>query len=538
MNQRFIKIFLFFILLSNFAKGQTQNTSLQKLLDNKLLEQNQVADFKKNFDKFKTKDNVAYLYSLFQCEFKKIAGFFYSDFSSSNTTFDTMELNAEEQKKVNQELNEYLVDLKKCELIPEKKFEYFQQKIKENNYSYKLIFIKEIAFEAITDEYMSAKNLKEFAEKLKNIGVVNTKYKDLIAAIDNEKIKKPIDFLLYCEKAIIIDTKNYPNEPSKYLEPIHKETAQIIPELSFTNFDFKIAFDNEVSDNDIKFYNFIVSLTSGGKIYKQKSSYRLYTPSEDKYSTGGIDSQNYYKIFNKILTDLGSPYCLHEIEVNDRNGKVENVFGIMALTKEQTKTLQEIDNYFIPSFDDFDSKLTSDKIEKVIAEFSKIGLFDNLSAEQINEGKENVAENKINNYNEILSAFPNQIYWFDTELGNLDNPYAELIKEFSKISHNEFNPTNISNSFNIEKSKKTTLKFKIGNKSYSKIFKISNDWIDESFFGFIKSVAVENKLKGQFYDLYTGGQDAEVIYLTKKQYDYIRVNKLLTFSDEEPEEDE
>mgnify|MGYP006180525139 FL=1 len=135
-------------------------------------------------------------------------------------------------------------------------------------------------------------------------------------------------------------------------------------------------------------------------------------------------------------------------------------------------------------------------------------------------------------------TFPDVIYMFDTELDNLENPYAELIREYKKISHNDFNATEISDNFDIEKKKKVELKFKIGNKSYKKTLKIENDWIDTEFFNFIKSVVTEQNLKGQFYELYTGGQEVSVIYLNNEQYNYLRTNKLLIFGDDWQTEDD
>jgi len=138
----------------------------------------------------------------------------------------------------------------------------------------------------------------------------------------------------------------------------------------------------------------------------------------------------------------------------------------------------------------------------------------------------------------VLMAFPDVILMFDTELGNLEDPYAELIREYRKISHNDFNATEVSDNFDIQKNKKVVVKFKIGSKSYSKAFKIEGDWIDPNFFDFVKSVASENKLKGQFYELYTGGQEASIVYLTKEQYDYLRTNTLLVFGDQSQTEEE
>ncbi|MBF4464153.1 hypothetical protein [Flavobacterium sp. LC2016-12] len=489
-------------------------------------------DFKKFQEKIETKTNATYLYCLFQIEYKKLTGNFYSDFFSHNI-FENTKLTTEEQKKENLELSAYLSKLKKSELINEKQYLEFQKKINDNFYTYQLQLINEIANQSLKADYMSSDKLKKFANKLRDNGIVGLQYDNLIIAIENEKIENPIDFLSYCNKSVIINLNNYPTEPVKYLELIHKETAGTIPELAFTNFDFQIELDNEMPDDDSKFYNFIVSLQSNEKKYKQKSFYNLYTPSKNKYSNGKIDSQEYYKIFNKILADQHSAYRLHEVKTYNGRAINDEIFGIIALTREQEKVLQESDSYFRPSYEDFKSKPTTEQIEKAIEEYTKIGLFSHLSPTQINEAKEKVSMQENRSYNEVLSAFANMIYWYDTELSNLEDPYAELLKELAKISNNEFNPVNISNIFDIEKSKKTTLKFKIGNKSYSKTFKINDDWIDVDFFEFLKSVLVENKIKGHFYDLFTGGQDAQVVYLTKQQYDYLHENRLLVFSDQE-----
>ncbi|KAF2506589.1 hypothetical protein [Flavobacterium foetidum] len=529
-------IFLFSIFTSNTVDAQSKDPILQKLIDNNLIEQKQVKDFEKSRDRVKTKNTTSYLYGLFQCEYKSITGNFFSEIGSHDI-FESEKLNEDQQKKENQELIDYLLRLKKCELLNEKQTQYFHQKINKKSYTNKLQFISDITFKAFKEDYMAPDKLKEFADKLKQNGIVEMQDQNLIFAIDNQKIKNPIDMLAYCSKAVIIDPKNYASEPEKYLELVHQKTATILPELAFTNFEFQIALDSIMSDEDDKFYDFIVSIQSNGIKYKQKSFYHMYTPSKNKYSSGFIDSQEYYKIFNKILADQHSPYRLHRITSYNEDTTEEKPFGIMALSKDQEKAFQNPESYLVPSSEDFKNKPTTSQIEKAIEDYIKIGLFSNLTVEQINLGKEKVSQQENSNYNQILFAFPNMIYWFDTELGNLEDPYAELIKEFAIISHNEFNPSHVSNSFDIEKSKKTTLKFKLDNKSYTKVFKIDNDWIDPDFFDFVKSVVTEQKLKGQFYELYTGGQDAQVVFLTKEQYDYIRVNKLLLFANQEWKEE-
>ncbi|MBB4802806.1 hypothetical protein HNP37_002881 [Flavobacterium nitrogenifigens] len=534
MKKTFLKAILIIFFVTNFMNAQSQDPILQKLIDLKLIEQKEVKDFIKNQEAYTGKSTTSYLYALFQCEYKRITKHFYSTFIANMISIENDKLSDEEQKKENQELSDYLSKLKSCELLSEKQSQYFQKEISNNSYGYKLQFIQDITFKALKADYMAPEKLKDFADKLKDYKIVDTKYQSLIAAIDEEKIEEPIDFLLYCEKSTIINPKNYSDKVAFFLEAIHKKTASVLPELAFTDFEYKIVLDPEMSAYGDNYYNCIVSLKSNGKIYKQKSGF--YPSSKNDYSAGEIDIQNYYQIFNKILIDLHAPYRVHDVPVHGENASVSQI-GIMVLTEEQEKKLNEFVTYINASQEDFKNKPTSQEIENAIDEYTKIGLFSNLTADQISHGKEKVRQENISNYNDILSAFPNMIYSFDTELGNLEDPYAELIKEFAAISHNEFKPTHISNLFDIEKSKKTTLKFKLKNKVYSKTFKIDNDWIDADFFDFVRSVTTKNNLEGRFYELYTGGQDAKVIFLTENQYNYIRTNKLLLFADQEWEEE-
>jgi len=532
-----INILTLLILTVNFVNGQTMDKTLQKLTDNILIEQKQVKDFEELLKKSGTKSNATYLYSLFQIEFKKLTGQFYSEIGT-RLSFGDEKPKPAEQTKINEELTQYLAKLKTCDLIGENQFIHFQSKINSNEFVHSLQLLPSIIEQVALKEHMNPDKLKVFADKLKSKEIVSLMYDNLITDIQQENLKNPIDFLNYCNKAVVINEQDYPTEPDKYLEHIHKKTASIISELDFENFEFQVVLDSSISDNDSKFYDFIVSLKSNGKKYKQKSHYHLYSPSKNQYYGNKIDQQEYYKIFNKILADLQSPYRLHEVKAYQGNAVEWKVFGIIALTKEQADLLHGGGVYFTPSYESFKNKLTSKKIEQAIEEYKKIGLLSHLTSEQIEKAKEKVSEQENTNLNDVLMAFPIVVYMFDTELGNLEDPYAELIREFKKISHTDFNATEISDNFDIEKKKKVELKFIIGNKLHTKTLKIEDDWIDTEFFSYIKSVVTEQKLKGQFYELYTGGQEASIIYLTKEQYDYLRAKKLLIFGDEWQTEEE
>ena len=533
-----LNILTLLTLTINFASGQTMNTTLQTLINNKLIEQKQIKEFERYLNKEETKSNSTYLSALFQSEYKKLTGQDYSQFGGAYLSFGEEKLKTNEQNKINEELTLYLSRLKSSNLINTNQFEHFISKINQNDFVHILQFLAGIIEKVTLKEDMNLEKLKIFADKLKSKEIVSNNYGKLITSIEQEKLENPIDFLTFCNKAVIINEKDYPSEPDKYLELIHKKTASIIPDLTFTNFDFKIILNNTISDKDSKFYDFVVSIDANGKKYKQKSSYHLYSPSKNQYYGNKIDQQEYYKIFNKILADLQSPYRLHEVKAYDGNAVDWKTFGIIALTKEQADLLHGGGVYFSPSYESFKNKITSKKIEQAIEEYKKIGLLSHLTDIEIKKAKESVSEQENNNLNSVLMSFPNVIYIFDMELGNLKDPYAELIKEFSKISHLDFNPNGVSDNFDIAKNKKVTIKFKIGSKSYSKTLKITDDWMDVDFFGFIDLVIKENKLKGQFYSLHTGGQEASTIYLTKEQHEYLRTNQLLMFGDDSQPEDE
>ncbi|MBK9461101.1 MAG: hypothetical protein IPN94_17135 [Sphingobacteriales bacterium] len=380
---------------------------------------------------------------------------------------------------------------------------------------------------------------KQFTDKLYSKKICNDKnYQKFLTDIESKQLTDGLDFLKYCDKATIIYLKSYPEKPEEYLQKIHEDVASIIPDLKFTDFKFQIVLDSSISDSDSKFYEFIVSLKSNGKTYKQKSSYHLHSISKNEYFGEKIDQQEFYKIFNKILADIQSPYRLHEVKTSKDNVMIWDRFGIIALTKEQADMLHGGGVFFMPSYESFKNSLTTVRIEKAISEYQKIGLLSHLSAEQIKFATDKAAQQENRNLNDVLQCFPNTIYYFDTELGNLENPYAEILKELSLISKGMFNPTNIIDHFAKPTNKKSLVKFSFYKKEYSKQLLVEDDWIDPHFFDLVKQAVNDNKLNGQFYELYTGGQEASIIFLTIEQEKYLRANNLLTFGDQWQTEEE
>jgi hypothetical protein len=533
-------ILLSFILAVNITNGQSMDSTIQKLVDIKLINLKQVKDFEEYLKNQDENNNAAYISGLFQAEFKKLTGHGYSPFGTY-LNFGDEKPKATEQTKINKEISVYLSKLKSCGLVTDKQFNDQSEKIKNNKYVHVLQLLPDLATQSAYEEWLSPDRIIKYGNKLVTNNVVSEKsFETLKNEVNAGKIKSHYQLIDYCKNALFFDLAKYSNDPSIYLEQIHREVSTLLPELSFTNFKYKIEVDSAESFKDYTSYKVVVSLKANGKTYKQKSFISPNDIGKDGNYLGKIDGQEFYRIFNKILSDNQSPLRLHQIQPNFQYGQPTNYqyFGVIALSKNQLDMFRYSSSYIQVSYEKFKNTLTSSRIDTAIKAYQQIGLLKHLTSTQVEEAKEKMKEQENRNLNDILACFPNVIHSFDTELSNLEDPYAELIRQYSNISHKEFNPTDISDDFDIEKKKKVSLKFIFKDKNYQKAFKIENDWMDTDFFTFIKSVVTENKLDGTFYELYTGGQEASIIYLTQLQYDFLRANKLLIFGDEWQTEEE
>lgn len=214
----------------------------------------------------------------------------------------------------------------------------------------------------------------------------------------------------------------------------------------------------------------------------------------------------------------------------NRNGNVAiPIFG------SYTDELFEINKYvYLSSFFPTEKKfLNKQQIEDAVSGWQQAGILNHLTKEQISTAKTKAFEENSQNLNDVIINFSDVVYWFDTELENLNDPYTEFIRKLSEISHGVFQPTNISDNFNAASKSDVKVQFSLNNKDYSKTFQKQNDWIDPSIIDFIKQVVVENNLSGQFYQLYEGGQGGIVIFLTPKQYQDLKTKELVIFAEDD-----
>jgi hypothetical protein len=517
------------MLTTNIANGQTMDSTIQKLIDVKLIEKNHIKDFKELLNRAETylyygeRSGADYIAALLQSEFKKLTG---SYPSVPIILFDKVKPEADKQEKISQELLNYLTKLKTCGLVTEKQFNEQSEKIKKSSYADTLEFLCDLFNQSRYEEWLRPVRIIRYGEELLSNNVITEQSFEVLKNDANAgKIKSHRQIVDYCKYAWLLDLAKYGDDPAVYLEQIHREIATLLPELNFTNFKYKIEVD---SSEKYVAYKLITSIDANGKTYKQRSFISPNrTKENDDYSRKIGDA--FHQIFNKILTDNQSLLRLHQIRGNFQYEKEAN-FGVIALAENQTKMFRYADSYIQVSYENFENTLTSSRIDTAINAYQQIGLLAHLTQSQIDKGKERVQEQENRNCNDVLECFPNVVYSFETKFFDSEDSYATLIREYARISHDRFNPTNITDDFNIREIKKSTLKFSFNGKDYRKVFKSDSRWMDMSFFDFVKSVVADNKLDGQFYDLYAD-DGIKVIYLTKEQYDYLRTNNRLIFMD-------
>ncbi|CAL2108711.1 conserved hypothetical protein [Tenacibaculum sp. 190524A02b] len=520
-------LFVVAYIISNVMLGQVNNM-VKKLVEVELIKPEDENLLKDELSKTEIITKAQYVDVLFQFEFKKQTGFQYSEL---NTYFDfkSEKLTKAEQKEVNNQLVDYVKKLNKVQIINNKQLKKQIYEIKDSNYAHLFQMLLDIIDQVAFDYWLSNSKINEFRIKLYNNKIITEEEnKQLELAINTNTIKSPFQIIKFCKKARFFDLSKYSNNPFVYLKEIHQVTSEILPELSFNKFNYQIEKDSLHATNGYITSYVVVSIASNGEEYRCKSFIDSDSIGGEQGYLGKIDEQEYYQIFNKILRDLSSSYRLHLISSSNsyREWKSNQYFGILALNEDQREMFEVINSHWELSYENYNNELNTKKIRNIIEQFTVLGLLNHLDKEEIGNSMIKIKEKKINSKNDILKTFAKSVMSFDFELGNLDNPYEEMIEEYKIISHNDFNPINIKDNFDIQKDK-VVVSFDFKDRHYQKVFRVDGDWVDTAFFEFMNKIVIENNLKGRFYSL--DGEGKTIVYLTKDQYNVIKKKKLLEF---------
>lgn len=438
-------------------------------------------------------------------------------------SYDLGHPNTKSQDSINRSLRLLLGKIKKAGLLTDRVYTYTSKGIDSGRYVADVQMLGYLAEISVRLELLAPSKLLLFAQDLHKSGIVSdSSFAQLKNDISSEKIESAFQLNDYCQMDRVFDLSKYPDDPDVWLEQMHRDIASIVPSLNFTNFSYTKIPDTSFSIPGVRFK---ISLVCNGHIYKHTSlAFNNFKNRQGKIGPKDIFTEDFYRIFNKVLTDQQSPLRLHSITFSSGSTPNDHFrhFSLIALTGEQAEVFMKEPNfsYVFVSMDGYDTKLTSARIDSTIVGWRKIGLFSHLSNAQISKAIDNAEADDPFSMDKLLANFPGVVYPLDSSFMSPRHPYVNLLNHLASITHGEFTPTRISQR---KINGRVQLQYLYKSKFHSHIFHSPN-WLDPGFPAFVKSLNHENSLTGEFYHLqYT----EDVIYLTKSQHDYIVTHDLL-----------
>ncbi|MDN3580576.1 hypothetical protein [Mucilaginibacter flavus] len=441
-------------------------------------------------------------------------------------SYTNKHINKKSQDSINMSLRVLLEKIKKAGLLTDKVYTYALKSIDSGRYLVELQMIGSLTEMSSRMEWLTPKRLLPVAEELHKNSIVNdSSFLRLKDDINQGKIESAFQLNDYCNFDRVFDMAKYPDDPAIWLEQMHRDIASILPDLEFTDFSYTEIPDTSISLNGVRFK---VSLTCNGHVYKHISlPINNYRNPRGKVIPKDIFVEDFYRIFNKVLTDSKSPYRLHSMMLSHTGPKEDiNCFALIALKNVQGEIFMKEPcmSYMLVSMDGYDNALTSAKIDSTIAGWKKMGVFKHLSNARLKEAIDETEAADPFSTATLLSNFPGVIYNLHDAESVQSLPYADLLTHFAQITHGEFNPSKI---IQIKASRGFKLQYLSKGKIHSYTFPTAYGWFDVKFPTFLKQLSRENNLTGNFYHL---RYDEAAIYLTKQQYDYALTNKLFEFN--------
>lgn len=196
----------------------------------------------------------------------------------------------------------------------------------------------------------------------------------------------PIELLPRLPNARIFSRQQYPSALFSYLEQLHRNVAQLLPNLQFTNFRAQVITPGEVPSclNCPGAEDVLVQLQIGSKQYAQRSQWQ---PGYGQVGSNrpAIDDNQFYHIFNQALADQGSPHRLVFVRSAHAQHPIggQQRFGLWRLTAPQAEALDTLENSAL-RLDDYGSFriLPTDTVTAALRSFAALGFLRHLSPAQ------------------------------------------------------------------------------------------------------------------------------------------------------------
>jgi hypothetical protein len=373
-------------------------------------------------------------------------------------------------------------------------------------------------------EFMQPEHLLAYMEDLRDAKVVVPELFDRWhTQVAAGLLQSPTDLLALCRHAVVVDTLPGMAGNDVFLEALHRKTASVLAQLHFKDFSWEWVLDaGEEGLADA----ITVQLNVGGQYYRMLSHIDRDPEHPDRIVS--IDAKSYYRIFNKALLDLQSPYRLHHVPFpvlpTDDVVEYTSRWGIIALQESQVGAVAQLEPQFLRPFitlseERFQPVINTDMWRSAFQLFEKTGLFDHLTPEQIFHFGEQAFQQYLFDFTDFLGQFPDIILHYDGESGATTTPYCKLLTDLSGITHGRFVPEDMAEETDEEDVDLTHLSFTIKGKYYSGLLQQNDTTYDEKFWKLVQRANAEMYPGTGFYNVATEPGTRMVMYLTQAQAD-------------------
>ncbi len=323
-------------------------------------------------------------------------------------SYGKIKINKKSQDSTNKSLRLLLDKINRSDLLTNRVYTYTLKDIDSGSYVAELQLISSLTEMSSRLEWLAPKRLMPVAEQLHKKGIASdSDFTRLKNDINDGKIESAFQLNEYCSYDRIFDLAKYPDDPHVWLEQIHRDMASIMPGLSFTDFSYTEIPDTSFS---IPGTRFKVNLTCNGHTYKYISfPFNNYRNKQGKITPEDLNPEDFYRIFNKVLTDQQSPYRLHSIMfTHSTNSDDLRRFALIALKDTQAEIFSTGPclYYMIVSMDGYNNTLTSARIDSAITEWKEMGIFSHLSAQQISKATDDAKADYLFTTDRLLHSFP------------------------------------------------------------------------------------------------------------------------------------
>lgn len=379
------------------------------------------------------------------------------------------------------------------------------------------------------------RNSRNLAPMLQRLGLLTaSQARQLALDLRAGRIPDPVDLLPRLPHARVFRRAAYPADLVPYLQQLHQDAAQLLPQLTFSDFRAEVVKPGQLSYciNCPEGRDVVVQLRVDGRRYTHRSALYEGKPG----AAGSVYPEQFYQIFNQVLADRAAPYRLVFVEAEQETyltGFAQR-FGLWRLTAAQVEALDTLEYsalHFTPAAGF--SVLPTDSVTAALRAFEKLGFVRHLSLAQRKAAEARLRQARVSQRQEVLRYLPGSLGEYRGFPDYATWSYPRLLSVLSRLSGGQFRPSQVQ-----DYTQRTTgqLHFRLEGRSYHATLGQASERPDARLFQLVQRALHDHHLPGKFYELDPGlaqahGMVNSYVFLLPEQENSIRRRGLLHLLD-------